>query len=688
MIPGLFGSRLALQINCDNFLSNPENLKNLRFFCGESICPSKKGSEEHTIWPSLFSGPFKLNKNTETPYCLGYFFTFYNNKEDCPTWLPEGGSDPLSVCNVDPSVKIKAYGETEKTKIDGECGIRGIRNIVDSGKAYIPDLATNFGASKNFDSLYQRLEDLGYRVGFSMAGIAYDYRRFVVQNKKFQADFKYHIERLYENTGKPVVIFAHSFGNLNTLNLLVDGTDKTFLKKIKKWVAIAPPFAGAGLAVANSLYGTQDNDTKKEIFGQKLIDVQLDLYGQKLMNPFQGVLYELRPRSTFFDALKRPEYMDLYNAIQERIDLELKCGDQTCQQEIVEKYSAKFSTLFPSFPKITDNTCKLESYLKEAKFREYYNSFLTSKIKNQMPTPMPCRFNIFDVFQCPTVVYRGARKEFLPAQYEQCTCREDDTSPYNDSHIYSEVCKENDYHRCFDHFFTKNMPYPYDLSNSKIQNLVNTYRKYNLDLPKFPTIEEFYHKAKLMMDFHTKINQKLNEIPIPVVDTAIIYSSSLPVQTAFIYDSSPEVNAFNTLKDVLMKGGDGTVPTFSSLLVGLKWKFENSKRSEKIKLQMIEYCSTTSKFTGLSNEFSEDKEFMHISCKCLSKEGVYNTKSINECNHSEMLSDDELIKFFDNFIMNKETVMTEEMFAAYKRFDKNKDYHQECNNRLFELSNL
>lgn len=57
--------------------------------------------------------------------------------------------------------------------------------------------------------------------------------------------FKSQINRLYENTGKSVVIIAHSFGTLLTLtNLLKNEKDKNFLKKIKIFIAMEPSFAG------------------------------------------------------------------------------------------------------------------------------------------------------------------------------------------------------------------------------------------------------------------------------------------------------------------------------------------------------------------------------------------------------------------------------------------------------------
>ena len=95
--------------------------------------------------------------------------------------------------------------------------------------------------------------------GFSLGALPNDFRRYLATNNFATKVFESQIERLYKNTGKPVVIVAHSFGTLLTLtNLLKKKGDATFLKKIKKFIAIAPPFAGATKLLDAFLHGLND----------------------------------------------------------------------------------------------------------------------------------------------------------------------------------------------------------------------------------------------------------------------------------------------------------------------------------------------------------------------------------------------------------------------------------------------
>ena len=99
----------------------------------------------------------------------------------------------------------------------------------------------------------------GYSEGFSLAGLPNDYRRYLATNNFATQVFKKQIERLYSNTGKPVVVVAHSYGTLLALsNLLREKNNKSFLKKIKKFIAIAPPFAGATKLLDAFLHGLND----------------------------------------------------------------------------------------------------------------------------------------------------------------------------------------------------------------------------------------------------------------------------------------------------------------------------------------------------------------------------------------------------------------------------------------------
>ena len=89
------------------------------------------------------------------------------------------------------------------------------------------------------------LINLGYNYGFNLGAIPNDFRRFVSTNNFATKVFRYLIESFYENTGKPVIIIAHSFGNLITLNNLISKENQDLIPKIKKFISIGAPFAGS-----------------------------------------------------------------------------------------------------------------------------------------------------------------------------------------------------------------------------------------------------------------------------------------------------------------------------------------------------------------------------------------------------------------------------------------------------------
>ena len=64
-----------------------------------------------------------------------------------------------------------------------------------------------------------------------MGAVPNDYRRYLYTNNFAINVFKSQIERLYNNTGKPVIIIGHSYGTLVTLTNLSTRQKKKFYKK-------------------------------------------------------------------------------------------------------------------------------------------------------------------------------------------------------------------------------------------------------------------------------------------------------------------------------------------------------------------------------------------------------------------------------------------------------------------------
>lgn len=721
MVPGLYSTRLMIQIDCKKFKENKDNLINMRLFCGESVC--KKDYEEHVIWPALFDSPFTLRVTEDNKFssCLGYFLKFHNYKTECPEFAKGKDSNKLkflneerkeseSVCLHDDSVKITFYGGTDATKNSSQCGIKSIRNIVSVGSDPIPESWVNSGASRAFESMYRRFNKMGFRPGFSIAGIPFDFRRFISTNEEFKKVMKYQVERLYYNTNKPVVVIGHSYGCLNILDELISD-DKEFHAKIKKFIAIAPPFAGSAKAVDILLHGSKEFDTKISLRGYDLLKVELNEFSQRLVSPYSPAIYELKPNPVLFKLFQEEKYAKFSEAIVERINLEKQCKEKDCLTEDILKNSQKFNELFKRkdvnklmFPSFVEDGCKLKTLQDNLKYYKRLEDF--KKVTKRAPNFLPCRHDIYDIVNCPTVVVKTRDHETASDLIENLCLNPKESAeegislklfdPTN-SYFNHECAKE---HQCLDSFIDEFSPYPY-IDEKMVYLIDRFYKNYQNQYPDivinsenfFESQSDFIAKVKSMIDYQVKISKTRN-LDIPKVDTIVLYSSFLPTDTAFLFDSKKVQDQFQNI-DVLSKGGDGTVSSWSSLLVGMKWIYDKyySKENEILpqNIQVIEYCSllSTKGDKYLFNKNAETlQEFSVLSCDCLDSDGLYKTKetSSNHCNHSNMINDSKVIKFLEDIITNENFQINDDVIETVKNYKNNLSYEDECNNDLLKFA--
>ena len=186
--PGLYGSRMVATINCPVLKLDFLNFVKMRLFCGNTICPDDSDEiEEYVIFPSILDSPFQVrvtkNVNKFTA-CQGFFYSFYNSRNECPE----------ENCNYSDGIRISYYGGTKQTKDVSQCGIYALENILYAGKM-LPPLITNKLISAGFYVMVENFRNMGYKDGFSAAGISYDYRRYIHSNKYFENALIYEINR-------------------------------------------------------------------------------------------------------------------------------------------------------------------------------------------------------------------------------------------------------------------------------------------------------------------------------------------------------------------------------------------------------------------------------------------------------------------------------------------------------------
>lgn len=695
-IPGLYASRMLATINCPVLKNDFLNFVKMRLFCGDTICKDETNeNEEYVIFPSIFDSPFQIRvseKYNKYTACQGFFYTFYNSKDECPD----------NICNYSDGIRISYYGGTKKTKEESQCGINSLENIIYAGKM-IPPLITNKLTAANFYVIIQNYRKMGYKDGFSAAGVSFDYRRYIHSNKFFENSLIYEINRLYRNTGKKVVIITHSLGGLLVLaNLFRMRED--IKNKIKSFVPIVPPFAGASHLLEAYLYGLTDFNTEIKIGNFFDFKVVLTKFSESMYFSYAPVVAELRPQYSLIEELMKPEYNKLKLAVEELLQVEKECWDKNCPEDKVKNMTKNYYEIFgDDFPLLSDSDCQLTE--EEIKFLKTNND---NKLKFRK-----CITNLYNVFNCPLILYEKEFSQEVPANHLLDLC-----GVFNSSLLYlttPETCKPQNYQDIFgiknnkfnkytslngqkktplESLFNGHAKYPYNFD--EFYELLDEYNakyasKYNKTLSKsdFETEEEFQLKGKKNIEYNKK-NNLLTGLPISPVDTYIIYGNYHSTDVGFVYDDGKKEKTGFDKNEYLTTGGDGTVNNYSSMLTGMKWLFEKKIKNLPQTIKLIEYCSFAgkegNKYAYDHNTF-KDKTYIALSCDCINPDN----KSFNsiDCTHSAIPQDSYVIDLVKKEIITDEKNLeefTQDKRNAIQIYDSNFDYEQSCNDALYFLN--
>ena len=321
LIPGIYSTKLKVKINCKNLKREERQLYyKIKLYCNKYVCSDDEDNDENRdLWFSLGTKGFTLHKlivepgqSNETDNklndiemdwdnlysgCIGLFMTMFENKEECPKL--ENGKN---VCGYSKNIKITYEGGFLNTKDEADCGVKAVENVLVSPLTNLPKFIWE-KKSNVFGQLSKELEEYGYTKGFSLAAIPNDFRRFISKNDFAYDALKYHVNNMYNITGKPAIIIAHSFGNLVTLNGLNKYPELKY--KIKKWISLAPPFGGATKAVENFIHGITDFNFD---LVPKFSYSEFHKFGQFLMLKSIPTVYELKPYTIFHKLFKSVKY--------------------------------------------------------------------------------------------------------------------------------------------------------------------------------------------------------------------------------------------------------------------------------------------------------------------------------------------------------------------------------------------
>ena len=695
-VPGLYASRMVATINCPVLKKDFLHFIKMRLYCGETICANEENEyEEYVIFPAIFDSPFQIrvsegiNKYTA---CQGYFYSFYNSRNECPEHN----------CEYSDGVRISYYGGTKKTKNESRCGIKALEDII-YGSNLLPAFITNRLTEANFYVMIQDYRKMGIKDGFASAGISFDYRRYISTNKFFEDSFEYEINRLYRNTGKPVILISHSLGGLLILNQLIK-IKPELKKKIKAFVPIVPPFAGASHLLEAYLYGLSDFNTVINILDITKIVVEMSYFSESLYFSRAPVVAELRPQDGVLRALEKPEYAKLKLALEELINVEKECWDKNCPKEKVKDMTKNLYEVFgDDFPSLGDEDCQLDEEellnIKNNKGKDKLTGTFTRR----------CITNLYNIFNCPFLLYE---KDFgtdnVSAEQIKDLC-----GVFNSSLLYltgTETSKPKNYKEIFeinnksnlnnlkenkkthlDSLFVNHAKYP--LNFKEFHELLNEYNskyaeRYNKTLTKddFDTEEEFQKKGERNIEY-VQNNSQIQDLPIPTVDTYIFYTNYHTTDISFVYDNSKKDKPTFDDNENLVCGGDDTVPNFSTMLTGMKWLYEKKMNNLPQEIKLIEYCSLASnkgnKY-GYDRSTFKNKTFIGLPCDCLNPD--YKSFNDIDCTHAAIPQDSYVIDMIKKEIIfdeNNLNVFSEDKRNAIKRYNKSIDYEQTCNEALY-----
>ena len=472
--------------------------------------------------------------------------------------------------------------------------------------------------------------------------------------------FRSQIERLYSNTGKPVVIVAHSYGSLLTLTNLVRSENNDLIPKIKKFVAVAPPFAGSSKLLDIFLHGMNDWNRSFNVLGKTFTITNYNIFGQNMMYKSIPVITELRPLSIAAKLFTDSNYKEFGDAIRERINYEKRCENVKCEDtDTTPNFDKLFKGYFPSF---SDSECAYED------IQDNSNSFSRK-----------CFTYIYNVGECPTVLTKSSLTSNPYGEKIENYCGEKTSNYY-----YQGECDNNN-ENCLDKIYSAKGPYAYD-NTEAVEFLINRYNKdfaksidgVKLTSKYLETKQEVREGSKKSIEYHNSTSL-IKDLPPPPVDTDLVYASFAHTPAAFVFYE----NDFTQVGDEYSKGGDKTVPTWSSLLTGLKWIYDKKVGNLKPKYKLVEYCSRLSESGKYKFDESKEQDFIALGCSCLNGNNKYDS-SYSECTHAALINDEIFIDYLISIVDDPkvENTATTEKKDAVNRYNSKTDFEADCNANL------
>lgn len=642
-IPGLMATRLQLRVDCKEYVKDEQAFKEMNEHCkNNNICPAddESGIRRLVLWPSILSdfNLFKLptedgwqNSNS----CMAFFMQHYNSKESCPNLKTKNGKT-VNSCRYSPHVKIIPYGIETSLRRAEHCGFGSVNNIAYS-KHLSLFLNLSNKSTKGFDGITDQLLDLGYSRGFSFAASPYDFKEAECENKHFESQFEKLVNMLYENTGKKVILIAHSYGNLNINHQLI--SNPGLKNKIKHIVNIAGPLSGTIKSEQLLNTGSSEFMVLKKLGFEAGVDKEY----QSIIIPFSKSTYQTRVRS-MNDIFPDAKYRELKEALKERIDYE-ECERKKealdTNKQVVCKHEKKlYSILGDHFPFLQDeNICQLPKDWKRTK-ADFENQS-NNNPQETNPIFFPCHFNFFNHETCPYAKIVANKNE----------SNDNNTKKDKLCNVSSPELDEKSFFICDEKEKNKN--------NGKCQN--DLLFNYGNQIKNFPHIKEFLSSSIVydhMKDAMKKLDFKCNESSsIPDIDVTVIFNKSFETKAGYLYtyDKSQDLLSFPDKKDVIYSGGDGSVNTEGALYPFIKALYDKKLGQFKSNIKFVDYCSAADSKHLYSTSDQINNPYTFLNCDCKQSDGKFKIDKSVKCNHSAITNDSFIISYIKDFVLTHNT---------------------------------